>query len=290
MQKLTYINLNNEQAVFCGAPYVLSKIGGLGLPELEFQSIRGAYQQGDTALSFRRPKRMLSVTLHIMAGSRAELYRLRMALLGVLSPDKAAQGDDRAVLIYENDHARYMTYAVPDGGLDAQGRTLDTQPNLRLGFRCESPYWFAAIPSSVAFEDAGEGFAMPFQFPVDFGRRDYCKNANNLGQVSVPVQITIVCKGEVPRLKNLTTGKEIALSAAVPAGNTLVLNTDPARLDARIIDADGMETGAFGKLSLLTPLADFTLRPGLNELAYEAGGVSAQSEITVAWRAAYEGV
>ena len=51
-----------------------------------------------------------------------------------------------------------------------------------------------------------------------------------------------------------------------------------------------MEPGAFGKLSLFTPLADFTLRPGLNELIYEAGGVSAQSEITVAWRAAYEGV
>ena len=68
MQKLTYINLNNEQAVFCGAPYVLSKIGGLGLPELEFQSIRGAYQQGDTALSFRRLKRMLSVTLQHYGG------------------------------------------------------------------------------------------------------------------------------------------------------------------------------------------------------------------------------
>ena len=60
---------------------------------------------------------------------------------------------------------------------------------------------------------------MPFTFPVDFGRRDYCKNANNLGQVSVPVQITIACKGEVPRLKKPVHGKEIALSAAVPAGN-----------------------------------------------------------------------
>lgn len=80
------------------------------------------------------------------------------------------------------------------------------------------------------------------------------------------------------------------MSAAVPEGNTLVLNTDPARLDARIIDAGGAATGAFGKLSLDTPLADFTLRPGLNELAYEAGGASAQSEITVTWRHAYEGV
>ena len=245
MQKLTYINLSNEQAVFCGAPYVLSKIGGLGLPELEFQSIRGAYQQGDTALSFRRQKRMLTVTLHIMGNSRAELYQRRMALLRVLSPDKAARGDSRAVLIYENDNGRYMTYAVPDGGLDAQGRTLDTQPNVKLNFRCESPYWYAVNPSSVVFADTGEGFALPFQFPVQFGRRDYARDASNLGQVSVPVQITVVCKGEVPRLKNLTTGKEIALSAAVPEGNTLILNTDPARLDARIIDAGGVESGAF---------------------------------------------
>lgn len=290
MQKLTYISLNNEQAVFCGAPYVLSKIGGLGLPELEFQSIRGAYQQGDTALSFRRRTRMLSVTLHIMADSRAELYRQRMALLNILSPDKAKSGDDRAVLIYENDNGRYMTYTVPDGGLDAQGRTLDTQPNVKLSFRCESPYWYAANASSVVFEDTGDGFTLPFLFPVEFGRRDTCKDADNLGQVSASVQIVIVCKGEIPRIKNLSTGKEIALSAAVPEGNTLVINTDPARLDARIIDAEGIETGAFGKLSLDTPLADFTLRPGLNELVYEAGGASAQSEITVSWRAAYEGV
>lgn len=290
MQKLTYINLNNEQAVFCGAPYVLAKVGGLGLPELEVTSIRGAYQQGDTAVSCRRPKRMLAVTMHIMADTRAELYERRMELLSILSPDKAVRDDERAVLLYENDHGRYMTWAIPFGGLDAQGRSLDTQPNVRLSFRCDSPYWYAMNTTSVAFENTGEGFSLPFAFPIDFGRRDYFRDADNQGQVSVPVEIRVVCKGEVPRLMNLTTGKEIAMSAAVPEGYTLVLNTDPARLDARIIDAQGNESGAFGKLSLNTPLADFMLRPGLNELMYEAGGASALSEITVTWRNAYEGV
>ena len=80
------------------------------------------------------------------------------------------------------------------------------------------------------------------------------------------------------------------MAAAVPEGYTLILNTDPAALRAYIIDSDGIETAAFGKLILDTPLADFTLRPGRNELRYEAGGASAQSEITVKWRAAYEGV
>ncbi len=238
----------------------------------------------------RRQRRMLTLTLHIMADSRAELYRLRMELLKILSPDKAVQDTQRAMLIYENDNGRYLTWAIPDGGLDAGVRMLDTQPNVKLSFRCESPYWYAVNPTSVAFENAGEGFSLPFGLPVDFGRRDYYRDADNAGQVSVPVEITIRCKGEIPRLRNRTTGREIALSAAVPEGNTLILNTDPARLDARIIDAVGKETGAFGKLSLGTPLADFTLRPGLNELQYEAGGASAQSEIRVTWRNAYEGV
>lgn len=290
MQKLTYINLNNEQAVFCGAPYVLAKLGGLGLPELEIESIRGAYQQGETSVSCRRQKRTLSLTMHIVADSRAELYRRRMELLNVLSPDKALRGNERAQLLYENDHGRYMTWAIPDGGLNAEGRALDAQPNVKLNFRCESPYWYAANPASVTFDNAGTGFSMPFRFPVDFGRRDYLRDANNRGQVSVPVEIAVSCKGEVPRLFNRTTGKTIAMSAAVPEGCTLLLNTDPARLDARILDVQGNETGAFGKLSLDTPLADFTLRPGLNELVYEAGGASAQSEITVTWRPAYEGV
>ena len=65
------------------------------------------------------------------------MYRLRMALLGVLSPDKAAQGEDRAVLIYENDHGRYMTYAVPDGGLGRAGENAGypAQPEARLPLR-----------------------------------------------------------------------------------------------------------------------------------------------------------
>ena len=175
-------------------------------------------------------------------------------------------------------------------GLDAGSRALDTQPNVKLNFRCDSPYWYAVAQTSVAFQSSGTGFSLPFSFPVAFGVRDFYRAANNAGQVSVPVEISIQCKGEVPRLVNLSTGAEIAMSSAVPDGYTLVLNTDPAHLNATVIDAEGHAAGAFGKLSLDTPLADFTLRPGLNNLKYESGGATAQSGITVTWRAAYEGV
>jgi hypothetical protein len=304
MQKLTYINLRNEQAVFYHAPYVLSRIDGLGLPDLKIETMSGVYQQGSTIVGFRRENRVISLTFHIVEQDRAALYARRMELLNILSPDKAARGDARAVLIYENDYIRsrtleapppsgngmYMTYAVPDGGLNAKSRILDTQPDLKISFRCESPFWYAVNPSSVAFTYTGEGFMLPYSFPVAFGFRNFTQDAINEGQVDAPVEIAIRCRGEVPHIFNQTTGKRISMNAAVPSGNTLVLNTDPARLDAKIIDASGGETGAFGKLSLETPLADFTLRPGINRLVYEAGGAEAQSEISVTWRNAYEGV
>ena len=290
MQKLTYINLDNEQIVFQYAPFVLAKVDGLGLTDMKTETLRGVSQQGDTIAGFTHEARMITATFTLMCATRSAMYEKRMELLRILSPDKAIRGDERAALIYENDYVRYMTYAFPTDGVQAKKRIANAQPSLKVNFRCESPFLFSVNTSSVVFDYSGEGFSLPFSFPIDFGRRDYSKEANNAGHVAAPVVIEIKCEGELPRLYNQTTGKRITLVAAVPAGNTLVLNTDPARLDAKIIDAEGNETGAFGILSLDTPLAEFVLAPGINELVYEAGGASAQSEITIKWRNAYEGV
>jgi hypothetical protein len=290
MQKLTYINLSGEQIVFPFEPFVLEKIGGLGLPDLKIETMRGVYQQGDTVAGYRRERRVVSLTFHIRAESRSMMYAHRMQLLRVLSPDRAVRGDDRAQLIYENDQGKYMTWAMPDGGLDSKTRMLDNQLSVKLDFRCESPYWYDNIESEIAFVYTSGGLTFPFEFPIDFGLRDYEKTATNLGQVDAPVEVQILCKGETPSLYNRTTGKRLSMSTPIPSGYTLILNTDPSRLDARMIDASGNEQSAFGRLSLETPLADFVLVPGINELIYEPGGASAQSEITVTWRNAFEGV
>jgi hypothetical protein len=290
MQKLIYLNLDGEQIDFHHAPFVLSKVSGLGLPNLKLETLRGVYQQGDTVAGFRREPRTLDLTFHLMKIDRRMLYSARMYLLSLLSPDKAVRGDQRATLIYENDYGRFITPAIPDNGMDAKSRILNTQANLKLSFRCESPYWYDDAVSSVEFAYESGGLTLPFSLPISFGLRDYTKTAVNRGHVAAPVEVTIQCKGETPCLYNRTTGKRLSLSAPVPEGYTLILNTDPAKLDAHMTDASGVEQRAFGRLALETPLADFYLAPGENELIYEPGGASAQSNIVVTWRNAYEGV
>lgn len=290
MQRLIYVNLAGEEIEFCNYPFVLEKVSGLGLPDVEMETIRGAYQQGNTIAGTRRGDRVITVYFHLLAPSRSAMYDMRMLLLGILSVDKAIDGEDRAYLIYENDAGRRMTYAVPEGGLDAGKRFLNNQPSLRLNFRCESPFVFDVDETAAAFSFEGDCLEFPFSFPIAFGLRDYEITAINTGHVSTPVRVEIECKGETPSLYNATTGKRLSLSSPIPSGYTLILNTDPARLDARMVDASGNELSAFGKLSLETPLADFVLVPGVNTLIYEPGGASAQSEITVSWRNAFEGV
>ncbi len=290
MQKLIYINLNNERLAFEGKPpFVLSKVSGLGLPAVNVATLRGTYQHGETATGFTRASRHVDITAHLFGEDRADMYRQRMNALSVLSPDKAVDGDARGILIYENDFGRWQTYAIPESGLEADRRLRDIQPDLKVSFRCESPYWYDTLPSEVEFTYSGDGFTLPFSFPISFGSFDFSREVKNAGQVDAPVEVWIEGKGEKPSLLNRKTGKRLALTNLLPNGSTLYMNTDPARLIATI--SDGSTTSnAFGLLDPETPLGDFTLRPGMNTLVYEPGGASAQSVIKVRWRNAYEGV
>ncbi|MDD3410638.1 MAG: phage tail family protein [Eubacteriales bacterium] len=290
MQKITYINLMNESLVFQGAPYVLCKVSGLGMPDVDMETIRGAYQQGETVAAFRRGARHIDLTVHLMGSSRAELYALRTRALRILSPDRAVDGESRAVLIYENDSGRWQTGAIPENGLDAGSRVQNVQPNLKLSFRCESPYWYTPLESRAVIGETVSGLTLPFTLPISLGRGNYSEIVRNDGDVACPVEMWIEGRGEAPSLLNRRTGKRLTLMRPLTTGCTLHLCTDPARLRAVITDSDGVETSAFGLLSVDTPLADFTLLPGLNELVYLQGGSTAHSVIHVAWRAAFEGV
>jgi len=290
MQKLTYINLRNEQIIFQGAPYVLGKITGLGIPDIEVATLRGAYQQGDTIIGYRRGARTVTVAFTLMCASRSALYAARSHLLAILSADRAVSDTDRATLIYENDYGRWMTPAMPMEGMMPDARIENAQTGLKIEFRCESPFFYSTVALETSFSYTDSGLELPFAFPFTLGSREFSKEVTNPGQVATPVELWIACKGETPQIVNRSTGKSLALAAPIPDGYTLYLNTDYAKLSAQLIQPDGTRIGAFGKLSLDTPLADFVLRPGINVLEYRPSGGTMQSVITIRWRSAYEGV
>ncbi|MEG2315878.1 MAG: phage tail family protein [Clostridia bacterium] len=292
MQRLTYQNGRGEEVVF-GAqpPYLLCRIDGLGLADREMTARSGAYQQGESIYAVRRSARTVTLTTHLWAPSRTELYRLRMELCGVLTADWAhANGATCARLTYENDYGAWWTYAVPESGLEWGGRIQNIHPQVKLRFACESPYWYSTKGCSAVFEGGGAGFALPQRLPFQLGKKAFRMEVNNGGSCAAPVLITMEGRGEAAALLNETTGARLKLIAALPVGDVLRVATDPARLEATVKRANGAEENAFGLLDPETSVAGFTLRPGVNTLRYVPDGDASSTVIRVEWNDGYEGV
>ena len=255
--------------MFFHAPWVLGRVKGVGMSDVKVVAAEGAYQQGESITGLRREGRTVKVTLHLLAGSRQEMYRLRAELLGVLSPDKAFDGTRRARLIYENDFGRRWTWAVPESGLDWGERKQNAQPSLNLNFRCESPYWYGMTRQEAVFKAKKAGFTLPMKMPLGLGSKSFVCQVDSAGNAEAPAEIEITGAGEMP---------------------TLLLDTDPARLKVRIRHGDGSEENGFGYLSPESSVAEFGLRPGENLLHYVPQGDGSRSVIRVRWYDCWEGV
>lgn len=290
MQKLIYQNILGEQVAFFHAPYVLCKVRGVGMSDVKITTVGGAYQQGETIAGLRREGRKVKLTLHLMASTREELYRLRSDLLRILSPDRAFDGTNRARLIYENDYGRRWTWAAPECGLDWGDRKRNVHPSLTLSFRCESPYWFAIGRSELAFRDRDNGLVLPLRFPFRLGSKVFSQTARNNGQADAPVVVTITGHGEKPALVNDRTGAALRLVSLLPTGDVLTVHTDPAALAVTVTHEDGVTENGFGLLDPESSVAEFLLRPGDNALRYVPDGDASQSVISVSWFDPFEGV
>ena len=291
MQKLTYINLLNESAVFQGAaPFVFCEISGTGPVDIDTEQIRGAYQHGATLAGWRRDARDVTVTMHIQGTDRASLYRNRVILSGLLSMERAMNGADRARIIYENDYGRWWTWAVPAHEVDWGSRAGNYALKTKVRFVCESPFWHSMAQTGIRFTYGASAFRLPFRFPIRLGTVGYKAVADNAGQVPAPVEIWIHGAGEKPGLSNLTTGAQLRLTAPLPTGSVLYLNTDPNQLTATMTSAAGESGNAFGLVDVTYPLSQFVLRRGQNEIRYEPGGDSHQTVIEAKWYSLYEGV
>lgn len=302
MQRIEYVNLKGERAVFEGGPpFVLEHVEGLGAAPLSVVEVRGAYQQGATFQRLSRGSRVVEATFHVQGDGRRSLYARRQRLLGLLSPQAAFDAESGAMgrLYYQNDYGTWWTYAVPEL-LSYVQRVHNFMVSCPLAFRCPSPFWVRVDPetgsewSSVVMEMLSGDFTLPFSVSAEqgftLGSRQFTALANNLGQTDAPVLVEVDGTGEQPTLYNRTTGTQLSIGRTVPTGERLVISTAPEDLYVRLQQHSGESIDASGYLSLDSSLLDFVLAPGANALEYMPSTPSERSRIKVSWRTLVEGV
>ena len=292
MQELIYTNLQGESACFGAAPpWILASLKGTESSDFTRKTVKGALQHGEQTASLLRQDRRLELTLNLFTFSRGDMYRQREALCGILSAEKAFDPvtGDRAKVVYHNDHGIWWTWAMPSGAPKWGKRIQNIQPSLKLSFDCDSPYWFSMEEQKGSFDISEDGFRFPIRFPVRFASRALDASMVNGGQAPAPLYIEILGQGEKPSLINQTTGKKLRLVSPLPVGTMLKISTDPDALYVRMV-TEGVESNAFGLLDVTTPLTDFMLVPGVNVIAYDAGGAMAKTAIGMRWQDRFEGV
>lgn len=297
MQKLIYINNLGEELLMSNeGSFILAHIEGTGAVGRKIASIDGVGVAGEYITDARALARELRVTLNLRGTSRADLYRQRMVLCDRLSLEKVFNENDygermlASRLIYENDCGRWQTMGMVEDETDFRQRISHWHKDVRITFKCPDPYWYAIGEQTASIEFNDKAFRLPFRFPINFGSRMFETTCINYGSIKTSAVIEIHGRGEKPVLLNRRTGKRIKLKNAVPVGSVLTINTDARELNARIVDADGVESSAFGMLDPSYPISQWQLMPGENIVVYEPGAEAALTKVTIRWRSKYEGV
>lgn len=288
MQKIIYVppNGNDETdrvVLALEEPYLLSEIKGLGGAENTIISSDIAGVQGSVYHGFRKSPRVIDCTVYVCGKSRADMYRERLRLIGLLKPSRQP-----GTAYYSNDYISVKIPAVVSLPPDFVKR-IKNYNQAALQLWCPDPDWLSLETKTVSIAAMENiGFTLPFSFPISFSHINNQVTVNNEGTASAPVIITITGPGENPAVINLTNGQKIALNRKTLASDEqLMINTEKGKKSVRLLK-NGIITDAF---QYIDPVSKFwELEPGKNEIRYSSDDNAEATRITITFTERYEGV
>lgn len=291
MERLIYVPPGGDyndpmQRVMLAAeePFIVSKIKGLGGLETEIISSQTAAPSGEYYQGCRTPPRPIRCTVNVRGADRADMYRQRMRLIGLLRP-QAIPG----TLYYENDYIAVRISAVPRIPPDFEKR-IRNYNEADISFYCPQPEWISLDEQqeSIAFIE-NSGFQLPLSFSpngISFCYTQSDLDIDYVGTAPAPVRITVLGPSDQPVIRNETTGRHIRIQRALSDGEILVINTEKGRKSV-MLQTDDTVINAFGYID---PTSKFwELQPGVNHITY-GDDEQVQTSIYINYYIRYAGV
>lgn len=225
MEKITFIN-SRGQSVQLGneAPFVLTKIEGTGAVNVNIQSQKSPFQDGETYLDNTLEPRYPYIEIMVLANNAEEMATNRNRLLQAFNP-KLGQG----TLLYEFGNIKREIKALaelapqfPDGG-----DFKDTMQSGLIQLYCSNPFWLDDFEISEEIVTWIGGMNFPLILPTSFAIKGPKKiNIINHGDVKTPVKIEFMGPATNPKMTNLSTGKYLKVNRTLVQGDILMITTD----------------------------------------------------------------
>lgn len=225
MEKVIFIN-SKGQSVELGndGPFILTKIEGTGAVNVNIQSQKSPFQDGETYLGNTLEPRSIPIQIMVLGEHVEDMAGKRSRLLQIFNP-KLGQG----TLIYEFGNIKREIKAISELApvFPHAGDFSDTmQPGL-VQLYCPNPFWFDEFETSDEIVTWIGGMTFPLRLPTRFAMKGPKKiNIINNGDVETPVRIEFKGPATNPKIINHTTGEYIKVNRTLTSEDLLIITTE----------------------------------------------------------------
>ena len=283
MEKITFINSKGESVELGNdGPFILTKIEGTGAVNVDIQTQKSPFQDGEIYIDNRLEPRSLSIEIMVLAEDKEEMTKNRRKLLQVFNP-KLGPGK----LIYEFGNNRKEIEAISELApvFPDAGDFKDTmQPGL-IQLYCPNPFWLDSFEISEEITTWIGGISFPLRLPTTFaiaGSRII--NVVNNGDVETPIKIEIFGPATNPKITLRETGEFIRIKDTLTADDIVTITTE---FGNKRVEKNGQN--AFHILDL-PDSTFFSLQVGDNVIKFTTEDVSNNANTKISYRNRYLGV
>lgn len=268
-------------------------IGGLNLGGAPLHAItsRGALQQGDTQLDFRLDPRIITLAWAVHRDTLAQLTDTLDKYHQIFTPSNVLG----TLIITRDDGTIRAIDCYYIGGLDDDIDPKSYSIKLPVQLRCPDPTWYDPSINTVSLVNGANGTPTPYPYiiPVTYGS-GLTQTVQTLYTGTWRSYPIIEATGPISSftLTNDSTGDNITLSSAIPAGTTY-------RIDLRYGYKTVTDQTGVNKISTVTSgsdLATFSIESapavlgGINTLSVSGSGGTSDSRVNLYYYTRYHGI
>ena len=278
----------NEYLLHDDSSKMVTSLAGVGAPDIELYSQKTPFQHGAQFLGYNWQPRKVIVGIYRYPTNRNALYEDHETLLSAIRPDRG-EGTLKWVL---NDGTVRQLDVYFSGGLkyDTKDQVAFKHQVDVLELTAFSPFWYNPTTNSTGYVmlTTSDSF-FPFLFPFSLSASGISVSSSitNNGQVDAYPTLTITGPGDNPEIFNVTTGKRLSLTYTIPAGQTIVVDSNIGEKTV-IYDNGVSETNVIGYLSSDSEF--FPVQPGANTIRCSMNNTTASSGVVIAFSDQYLGV
>lgn len=279
---LTFTNANSEEFTISPPNYLLLNFDGFEQGQVNIQSSKAPYQDGETYIDNIFAKKVITLTIALYGDTQQEVFDRRLIVSRIFG-SRLGIGTLRfqqvAGSTYDID---VITKSISFGNVTSKNHNVAI-----IELIAPNPFWYDPTQIEQIMVGFSGGFSFPFSFPFNLGTVGSEVEVTNAGNIETPVMIYFYGEVVDPVMQNLTTGEDITIIKTVNDGDILIINTAFGEKSVMILSG-GVYTNAF---EYVDPESVFwKLAPGNNTIKYTVTSEGANAQCRLYYYNLFSGV